>query len=310
MNADHISPSTGRRSRVPAGTTVFDAARMNGIPIPTLCHQQNETPVGGVPGLRGGCGRRASIGVVHAASAKPNMVVKTNLRQVQAARRTLVELLMADHPSALCPRSSISGDCELESLSQDDGRDRRRALPNAPSACACQGRLLAQHRRGSLGVHPVRPLHPRLRRDSPQLRDRAAGQRLSPRPSLSIPICPWAIRPACLAANAWCPALRARSPTRSVVGQHLEQTKATLGRRCRNCCSCRCFKSVSGTFLELNKDAVVKRHFQERARSSAAKANTVPRRSTFWKATVDILSRRRVAHVNTDGRTRTVSSSA
>ena len=28
------------------GTTVFDAARMNGIPIPTLCHQQNETPVG------------------------------------------------------------------------------------------------------------------------------------------------------------------------------------------------------------------------------------------------------------------------
>jgi formate dehydrogenase major subunit len=31
---------------VPEGTTVFDAARMNGIPIPTLCHQQNETPVG------------------------------------------------------------------------------------------------------------------------------------------------------------------------------------------------------------------------------------------------------------------------
>ncbi len=31
---------------VPAGTTIFDAARLNGIPIPTLCHQQNETPVG------------------------------------------------------------------------------------------------------------------------------------------------------------------------------------------------------------------------------------------------------------------------
>ena len=36
----------GREVSVPAGTTVFDAARMNGVSIPTLCHQQNETPVG------------------------------------------------------------------------------------------------------------------------------------------------------------------------------------------------------------------------------------------------------------------------
>src|SRR5260370_13746621 len=32
--------------RVPAGTSIFDAARMNGITIPTLCHLQNQTPVG------------------------------------------------------------------------------------------------------------------------------------------------------------------------------------------------------------------------------------------------------------------------
>ena len=36
----------GMAVTVPEGTTVFDAARMQGIPIPTLCHQQNETPVG------------------------------------------------------------------------------------------------------------------------------------------------------------------------------------------------------------------------------------------------------------------------
>ena len=36
----------GRPIFVPAGTSVFDAARMNGIFIPTLCHLQNETPVG------------------------------------------------------------------------------------------------------------------------------------------------------------------------------------------------------------------------------------------------------------------------
>src|SRR5579863_1471946 len=36
----------GNKVSVPAGTTVFDAARLNGVRIPTLCHQQNETPVG------------------------------------------------------------------------------------------------------------------------------------------------------------------------------------------------------------------------------------------------------------------------
>ena len=36
----------GRDISVPKGTTIFDAARLNGIPIPTLCHQQNQTPVG------------------------------------------------------------------------------------------------------------------------------------------------------------------------------------------------------------------------------------------------------------------------
>ena len=33
-----------RRIVVPADTTIFDAARMYGIRIPTLCHQQNERP--------------------------------------------------------------------------------------------------------------------------------------------------------------------------------------------------------------------------------------------------------------------------
>jgi len=36
----------GQPVRVPAGTSVFDAARVNGINIPTLCHLQNQTPVG------------------------------------------------------------------------------------------------------------------------------------------------------------------------------------------------------------------------------------------------------------------------
>src|SRR5207248_4028882 len=106
----------GRAVSVPAGTTVFDAARMNGIAIPTLCHQQNETPVGVCRVCVVDVGAR-----VFAAScireAENNMVVKTNSEKVKAARKTLVELLMADHPSP-CAREQQSGDCELETLAK------------------------------------------------------------------------------------------------------------------------------------------------------------------------------------------------
>src|SRR6202158_1847787 len=86
----------------PAGTTIFDAARLNGISIPTLCHQQNENPVGVCRVCVVDVGQR-----VYAASCirqiEPGMAVKTATDPVLAARRTLVELLMSDHP-APCAR--------------------------------------------------------------------------------------------------------------------------------------------------------------------------------------------------------------
>src|SRR6201982_2538271 len=83
---------------VPAGTTVFDAARINGISIPTLCHQQNETPVGVCRVCVVDVGAR-----VYTAScirqAEPGMKVTTNSEAVQGVRRTLYELLLSDHPT-------------------------------------------------------------------------------------------------------------------------------------------------------------------------------------------------------------------
>src|SRR5271157_6399325 len=84
---------------VPAGTTIFDAARLAGIVIPTLCHQQNETPVG-VCRL---CVVEIEKQRVYAASCvrqvEPGMVVNTSTQDVTGVRRTLLELLMADHPT-------------------------------------------------------------------------------------------------------------------------------------------------------------------------------------------------------------------
>ena len=109
----------GQPVRVPAGTSVFDAARINGVAIPTLCHLQNETPVGvcrlcvvdtGVRVLSASCVR----------AVEPGMKVVTNSEKVLNAQKTLLELLMADHP-APCARQAHSGDCELETLAKSAG---------------------------------------------------------------------------------------------------------------------------------------------------------------------------------------------
>ena len=109
----------GHEVTVPSGTTVFDAARLNGILIPTLCHQQNETPIGVCRVCLVDTGARVlTASCIRAAENK--MVVTTNSPKVAGARRTIVELLMSDHPSP-CARQQKSGDCELETLAHHDG---------------------------------------------------------------------------------------------------------------------------------------------------------------------------------------------
>src|SRR5262245_59721594 len=97
---------------VPAGTTVFDAARMHGIEIPVLCHQQNETPAGVcrvcVVDVGGRAYQAACVRPV-----EPGMVVRTRTQEVEAARKTLLELMMSDHPVP-CVRQQNTGDCRSE----------------------------------------------------------------------------------------------------------------------------------------------------------------------------------------------------
>ncbi len=110
-------------------TTIFEAAQKCGITIPTLCHQQNEKPVGVCRLCVVDIGQR-----VYAASCvrhiEPGMQVKTSTDDIKSVRRTLLELLMADHPSP-CARQKLSADCELERLALQAGIT---ASPFAPRA--------------------------------------------------------------------------------------------------------------------------------------------------------------------------------
>jgi len=133
---------------VPHGTTIFDAARLNGISIPTLCHQQNQAPVAVCRICVVDCGERAYQAAC-IRECEPDMKVQTASEPVLAARQTLYELMLADHP-APCKRQQNSGDCELETQAAAAGvhdvRFRKRAVPvtarpaflsiTAPAFCA------------------------------------------------------------------------------------------------------------------------------------------------------------------------------
>src|SRR5262249_14178555 len=49
--------------------------------------------------------------------AEAGMVVHSKSKEVEAARKTLLELMMADHPTP-CARQQHTGDCELERLAR------------------------------------------------------------------------------------------------------------------------------------------------------------------------------------------------
>jgi CRP-like cAMP-binding protein/Fe-S-cluster-containing hydrogenase component 2 len=116
---------------VPHGTTVFDAARIAGVYIPTLCHQQNQAPVAVCRICVVDVGERA-LQAACIFKAEPGMVVKTDTEPIQQSRKTLYELMLSDHPTP-CLRQQQSGDCELEMQAANAGvtstRFAKRAVP-------------------------------------------------------------------------------------------------------------------------------------------------------------------------------------
>jgi len=103
-----------------AGMTILDAAKSVGISVPTLCHLKDLMPTGacricsveveGQKGLVPSCAYPVFEG----------MVVDTNSPRVRRARKTIVELLVENHPQdcLICMRNK---NCELQDLSEKYG---------------------------------------------------------------------------------------------------------------------------------------------------------------------------------------------
>ena len=112
-----------RLIQVEEGSTILEAAKLLNIKIPTLCHLNlhNTKMVNQVASCRV-CvveveGRR-NLAPACATPVFNNMVVKTNSIRAIKARRTVVELMLSDHPKdcLMCEKNTR---CELQNLAAD-----------------------------------------------------------------------------------------------------------------------------------------------------------------------------------------------
>jgi NADP-reducing hydrogenase subunit HndD len=113
----------GIKVEVAEGTTVLEAARKAHIRIPTLCYLKGVNAIGAcrmclVEVLQGGRGLQASCVL----PATDGMVVSTNSRDVQEARKTNLELILSNHVKK-CLSCVRSRSCELQKLCEELGVD-------------------------------------------------------------------------------------------------------------------------------------------------------------------------------------------
>ncbi len=113
---------------VPEGTTILEAARMLNINIPTLCYYEKlGCGVGNKPASCRVCvvevERRRNLAPACATpitAFDEGMVIHTNTQRALKARRTVLELIMSDHPQT-CLTCAKNQDCELQTLAAEFG---------------------------------------------------------------------------------------------------------------------------------------------------------------------------------------------
>jgi bidirectional [NiFe] hydrogenase diaphorase subunit len=92
---------------VEEGSTLLEAARFYGFPIPTLCHLEGLTPYGAcrLCVVEVGPGEKAKLVTACTYPASEGLIVRTGSSRVMRARKMILELLLAS-----CPQSKVIQD--------------------------------------------------------------------------------------------------------------------------------------------------------------------------------------------------------
>jgi len=117
----------GRPVEANEGETLLTAFHRAGVSVPTLCHVEGLSPTGacrlcvvdvdGVGGLVPSCAYPVADG----------MKVLTHSPRAVQARKTVIELLLADHPDD-CLYCIRNGNCQLQELAEEHGVRQRRFM--------------------------------------------------------------------------------------------------------------------------------------------------------------------------------------
>lgn len=121
----------GQRVEIQPADTILTAARRAGIHIPTLCQLEGFTPTGACRFCVVEVENRPALIPSCAYPAEPNMVVQTHSSRVVEARRTIIGLLLADHPGD-CLACVRSDNCRLQELAAELGVRQRRSYTARP----------------------------------------------------------------------------------------------------------------------------------------------------------------------------------
>ena len=113
--ADVTLTVDGKKLTVPAGTLLIEACKSTGIEVPSFCYYPNLS-------LQGAC-RMCLVEIekmpkLQTACTTPvaeGMVVSTETDKIKQARKSMLELLLANHPLD-CPVCDAGGECELQDM--------------------------------------------------------------------------------------------------------------------------------------------------------------------------------------------------
>ncbi len=183
------------------------------------------------------------------------MKVQTNSEKVKKSRRMLIELLMSDHPSP-CARQRKSGDCELETLARIEGITQ----PRFPTRVSPRGQddsslvISVDHEACILCDRCIRGC------DEIRFNDVLGRRGKGYNAGIAFDIS----RPMGNSSCVSCGECMVSCPTGALTNKSVIQTVLPGGEpvAVAELKKLPFFQKVSGTFLELNGNAVIKRHFK------------------------------------------------
>ncbi|MCJ7502910.1 MAG: 2Fe-2S iron-sulfur cluster-binding protein [Acidobacteriia bacterium] len=125
----------GIRIEVARGTTVLEAARLLGIPIPTLCHDDGLAPYGAcrLCVVEVGTPPRSKLQSACTVPAEEGLVVQTHSARVDRARRLLLNFTLPPAPSRKPSRTWLVATVFAASASSRNSR----LASSVASACGC-----------------------------------------------------------------------------------------------------------------------------------------------------------------------------